>query len=88
MLRVHAVPPNLQVNVYERLYPDPSTIYRVHEEHGDRDRDLVFDYTLTREIEPTQERDKSELGCDWVIEEERSDTVFNSRMSGCRLARL
>ncbi|KAM7453404.1 hypothetical protein BLSTO_05849, partial [Blastocystis sp. subtype 1] len=70
MLRAHVMPPNLQINLYERLFPDSSTVYRVHQEHGDGDRDLVFDYTLTREMIPSCERPEEEKGVDWVMKEE------------------
>ena len=84
MLRAHVMPPNLQINLYERLFPDSSTVYRVHQEHGDGDRDLVFDYTLTREMIPSCERPEEEKGVDWVMKEERSIREFHSKMSGGR----
>ena len=82
LIRAHVMPPNLQINIYERLFPDSSTVYRVHQEHGDGDRDLVFDYTLTREAIPSCERPEDEKGVDWVMKEERSVREFNSKMSG------
>lgn len=88
MVVAHPIHPDITLSVGDHLFPDIATIMDNHSESSEHDRDLVLDYCFQSEQVPSWNRNLEDSRLDWVVTEDRPNTMNVIRMNGRLLGSL
>ena len=82
LIEAHPLHPDLTISVADYLFPDIATIMDNHSENSEHDRDLILDYCFQKETVPSWNRNLEDSRLDWVVTEDRPNSMHTVQLNG------